>query len=208
MHTATKPTEILSAEHRVIEQVLDCLARIAAQAQEQGRLDGGDAQAALEFLRTFADRCHHGKEENQLFPKMTERGIPRHVGPLAVMLSEHEAGRTHIATMAKHQDGAARGETPAVRTFADEARAYVELMRDHIAKEDHVLFPMAEAALRDEDRAAVLQAFARVEEHDLGAGTHEAMLAVAERLAARYGVTPASARTAVPFSGCGHHRRG
>jgi hemerythrin-like domain-containing protein len=200
-----KPTEILSSEHRVIEQVLDCLEKIALQAEKQRKLDADDARAALEFLRTFADACHHGKEEHQLFPKLTERGIPRHAGPLAVMLSEHDTGRAHIQAMAAALDAAARGDAPALTRFVTEARGYVELLRDHIAKEDQVLFPMAEACLRDEDRTAVLAAFERVETHDLAPGTHEAMLAIANRLAQRHGVAPASARTPRAFTGCGMH---
>jgi hemerythrin-like domain-containing protein len=188
-----KPTEILSSEHRVIEQVLDCLERVVNTAEMRNRLDGDDARAALGFLRTFADGCHHAKEERQLFPKMTERGIPRHAGPLAVMLGEHDAGRAHVAAMAAALDGAARGEARALARFVTEARAYVALLREHIAKEDHVLFPMAEACFRAEDRAAVLAAFERVESNELEPGTHEAMLALADRLAERHGVTPATA---------------
>lgn len=200
-----RPTEILSAEHRVIEQVLDCLERVAAQAEARKKLDGDDARAALEFLRTFADRCHHGKEEDQLFPKMTERGVPRHVGPLAVMLSEHVSGRAHIAAMAAALEEAVQGRAPALARFVGEARGYVGLLRDHIAKEDNVLFPMAEACMRDEDRAAVLKAFERVETHDLGTHTHAEMVALADRLAERHGVPKATARSPRAFTGCGMH---
>src|SRR5262245_578365 len=76
-----RPTDILSAEHRVIEQVLDCLQRIGENAASSGTLDMDSARAALRVLRTFADRCHHGKEEERLFPMLAKRGLPTHVGP-------------------------------------------------------------------------------------------------------------------------------
>ena len=91
-----KPTEILSGEHRVIEQVLTCLERIAEQCAAEGRLDRTSAEQALEFFRNFADRCHHGKEEVHLFPALEAKGFPRDGGPTGVMLHEHDQGRAHV----------------------------------------------------------------------------------------------------------------
>ena len=100
-------TDILSNEHRVIEQVLACLKKIAQQALEAGKLDKGPAEDAIEFLRTFADRCHHGKEEVHLFPAMEARGFPHDTGPIGVMLLEHREGRSDVTAMAESLDGAA-----------------------------------------------------------------------------------------------------
>ena len=69
------PTDILMDEHRVIEQVLNCLEKIIEQATAAGRLEEEPAREALDFFRTFADRCHHGKEEAHLFPLMQTRGF-------------------------------------------------------------------------------------------------------------------------------------
>lgn len=196
-----EPTAILSSEHRVIEQVLDCLEAMAASVREHGRLDVARAGQALEVLRTFADRCHHGKEEDVLFAWMARRGMPTHVGPIAVMLDEHRAGRAAIARM----DAArAAGEAEAFAQAADE---YVVLLRDHIAKEDGVLFPMAESMLDESAREEVLAAFRAFERDDLGAGVHERMLGLADGLAAHFGVP--LARDRVPAGAahgcCGHH---
>ena len=96
-----KPTEILSGEHRIIEQVLDCLEKIAQNCATGGRLDKTSAEQALDFFRDFADRCHHGKEETHLFRAMEAKGFPRQGGPTGVMLHEHEQGRAHIRDMAE-----------------------------------------------------------------------------------------------------------
>ncbi len=58
-----KPTDILMSEHRVIEQVLDCLEKILEQCTSENKLDTISAKQAIEFFRGFADHCHHGKEE-------------------------------------------------------------------------------------------------------------------------------------------------
>lgn len=203
-----KPTDILCSEHRVIEQVLDCLEKIAAEASARHRIEAPPAEQALEFLSTLADRCHHGKEEQILFASMEARGMPRAVGPLAVMLDEHEHGRSLLRAMRAALATAVGGQPGDVAGFTSAAHGYVELLRDHIAKEDGVLFPLAESVLREEDKARVLEQFARFEAADMGAGTHERMLAIAEQLAERYDVARGSERPAVAAGGCCHGSRG
>jgi len=183
-----QPTQILSGEHRVIEIVLDCLDRITAQALENGRLDGPAALSALDFLRNFADRCHHGKEEDLLFPALTAKGMPREHGPVGVMLDEHELGRSLIRGMADQIDAAARGEQAALKTFAEHSGDYVVLLRAHIRKEDQILFPMAGRLLNDAEQQDLLTAFDTVERDHMGAGTHENYIAVAQALAEKFGV--------------------
>lgn len=195
-----RPTEILSSEHRVIEQVLDCLEALAREARDGGRLDVERAGTVLKILRTFADRCHHGKEEDRLFPMLVARGMSTHVGPIAVMLDDHRASREHIRRM-----GAARDAADAAR-FVPAALDYVGLLRDHIAKEDSVLFPLAESMLDEAARGVLLDSFRSFEHHDLGAGTHERMLAMADELAQHYGVPLAAERGPAHLAQgrCGH----
>jgi hemerythrin-like domain-containing protein len=193
-------TELLMHEHRVIEQVLLCLEKIAAEARRARKLDGNAARQALYFLRNFADRCHHGKEEKHLFPLMETRGFPRQGGPTGVMLHEHEEGRAHIQAMNAALEQAEAGAAAAVQQFVQHAQAYVTLLREHIAKEDHCLFPMANRVLAPADQQRLLDAFTHVEHDEMGEGTHEHFLKVAQQLAERYGVPAA----AVAACGCGH----
>ena len=180
-----KPTEILSGEHRIIEQVLDCLEKIAQNCATEGRLDKTSAEQALDFFRNFADRCHHGKEETHLFPAMEAKGFPRQGGPTGVMLSEHEQGRAHIRAMAEAIEGAAAGNSEAVAQFVNHAQGYVGLLREHIEKEDHCLFTMANQALTEDDQQRLLAAFENVEHEHMGLGTHEKFLNLADELADR-----------------------
>lgn len=186
------PTSVLSDEHRVIEIVLDCLERMSAQAQESGRLDGESAATALDFLRNFADRCHHGKEEDLLFPALTEKGMPREHGPVGVMLHEHELGRALIRGMAEQIEGAAAGEATAVGSFAENAAGYVELLRAHIQKEDQILFPMATQFLSETEQHDLLAAFDTVEHDHIGDGVHDKYLSIARSLAEKFGVEHAA----------------
>ncbi len=178
-----RATEELKTEHRVIEKVLTGLAGLAGRAQEAGAVAREAAERALEILRNFADRCHHAKEERHLFKVMEERGVPVEGGPIGVMLAEHEEGRGHVRGMAEHLAGAASGEGEAVRSFVARAQAYVELLREHIWKEDNVLFPMAEKVLSEQDDERLEEAFEAIEREEMGRGTHEKYHRWAEELA-------------------------
>jgi len=200
-----KPTDILSSEHRVIEQVLDCLERIIAEANANGRLDAASAKDAVSFFRTFADQCHHGKEETHLFPALEAKGFPRDGGPTGVMLAEHEAGRACVRAMSEAIDAAAGGDGAALARFAEAGAGYISLLRQHIEKEDHCLFSMADEALSVEEQAALVAKFEKVEAEEMGHGTHEKFLAIAGALAEKYGVTRKAAACAGHDVACCHH---
>ncbi|WP_197530899.1 hemerythrin domain-containing protein [Bythopirellula polymerisocia] len=183
-----RPTEILMQEHRVIEQVLDCL-EVMAQRAEAGALDVESAKQAIDFFSNFADKCHHGKEEDCLFPLLEEKGFSREQGPTGVMLHEHEAGRKHVQGMATAVCTFETGVSEAKKDFVSHAKAFIQLLREHILKEDHCLFQMSDQALSEEDQLGLLKSFAHVEHDDLGPGTHEKYLAIATELAKRFRVT-------------------
>jgi hemerythrin-like domain-containing protein len=179
-------TEILRHEHRVIEQVLECLERMAERCAYGVPLDVKSATQALDFFRNFADRCHHGKEESRLFPLLERRGFAREGGPTAVMRWEHDEGRRLLQGMAAAV--AAPGEPSAAGRFAALARRYVSLLREHIRKEDGCLFPLADRALSAQDQEALQEAFGAMEHDEMGEGAHETYVGLADDLADRWGV--------------------
>jgi len=181
-----RPTEVLSAEHRVIEKVLDCLEEMAADVERGGALDVGDATRAIDFLRTFADTCHHGKEERHLFRALVGKGWPGDQGPVGVMLSEHEQGRGLIRRMAAASVPTQGEAAPAPSDFVEAARAYVALLRAHIQKEDQILFVMADQALGADEQQELLARFETAEEEEVGPDTHQRMLGIARGLRRKY----------------------
>ena len=193
------PIEILMDEHRVIEQVLDVLERIVQQSAVQGILDGQSAGKAIDFFRVFADGCHHSKEEDHLFPMLEARGLPRDGGPTGVMLAEHEEGRALVRGMKEEIDAAAKGEPDALKRFSQQAGSYIELLRQHIDKEDRCLFPMVARTLNAEDHRALEAAFHDVAHEGTCPHLHDKYLKLADKLADRFGVQSTHARQgAVP----------
>lgn len=197
-----RPTEILSEEHRVIEVVLQVLGAIAEEAERHGKVNRESAEQAIDFIRTFADQCHHGKEEQQLFKAMTGHGLPGDSGPIAAMLHDHEQGRGYVAMMADSLEGDEAGDPEAVGRFCDNARGYIALLQTHIQKEDRVLFPMADRLIDAEAEERLMSAFRTVEHDHMGSGAHERYLQIARDLARKYGIPHDTLNTA--SCGCGH----
>jgi hemerythrin-like domain-containing protein len=137
------PTGVLREEHQLILRVLDVLQALLERG-EAGEWDLDAIQECVDFFRLFADACHHGKEEDLLFPELESRGMPREGGPIAVMLFEHKQGRGFVARMAKALEDARGGEVGPLTRLDHAARSYLELLRAHINKEDNVLFNMAD----------------------------------------------------------------
>jgi hemerythrin-like domain-containing protein len=161
---------------------------MADRYDTQGTLNLSDAQDAIAFFRTFTDECHHGKEEAHLFPALEAKGFPRTGGPTGVMLSEHTQGRAFVRGMSAALDAVAGGQADAAAKFVQNARGYIDLLRQHIHKEDHCLFTMVNQVFTDADQQRLREAFAHVESEHMGVGTHEKYLRLAHDLAERYGV--------------------
>jgi len=200
-----RPTEILKSEHRVIEQVLTCLDRIADEAKESGSVPVKAAGDALRFLREFADGCHHKKEEDRLFPMLESRGMPKYGGPTDVMRTEHEQGRALIRTMAQSLESAGAGERAVVQSFVRAARDYVQLLRAHIQKEDHCLFAMADNLLSLDDQDRLEEAFEAVEREQEKPCTHRHCLEIAANLVKQFGVSEAAIESAAAQDRCCVH---
>ena len=139
--------EILMDEHRLIEQVLGSLETFAFNLQNGADADRQTVKDFGGFFSGFADKCHHGKEEDRLFIKMNQYGFPKDYGPVAVMLAEHAEGRSHVGALIKIGEGSGPLSPSERDAIIEHALAYIPLLRSHIIKEDNVLYPMAVQAI-------------------------------------------------------------
>jgi hemerythrin-like domain-containing protein len=180
-------TDILMAEHRVIERVLTAL-NTAAERLEQGQpVRPGFFVDASDFIKGFADGCHHRKEEGVLFEAMVNHGMSRLGGPIAVMLADHEQGRSFTRGMRAAAQKLETGDASAREAVITNARGYVTLLQQHIMKEDNILFPMADRVIPVAEHAKVAEDFERVEHEETGEGVHEKYLALAASLEGEMG---------------------
>lgn len=166
-------TGILRQEHDAILKMLDVTEEVAQRLESGVDVSAATLHRLHEFFRTFADTCHHGKEEDLLFPALEKKGMPRQGGPIHVMLVEHDQGRALIKQMVEAAEAYEQNPKNAALRWSKAARGYAELLRNHIAKENDVLFMMAERMLSPQDQEKLAEEFEKVETEKIGGGTHE-----------------------------------
>jgi hemerythrin-like domain-containing protein len=166
-------TAVLVNEHNAILAVLNHLEKAIIRLEAGLEIPLAFFEEVTEFLTVFVDKCHHGKEEDILFPLLQQAGIPKEGGPIGCMLDEHIEGRNYIKEMRNGITLLKADETQGKEMLAKGALGYIWLLRQHIIKENNVLFKMADMVLPAETQAAVAQEFDRLEEEKMGKGTHE-----------------------------------
>ena len=181
-----KATAELKKEHEGIELMLRVLQAVADKLKSGERVNTEHLDAILEFLSIFVDRCHHGKEEEFLFPALEAAGVPREGGPIGVMLNEHEQGRKLVARFKAavtdtKSDGNA--DDPGLQVIINN---YVALLTQHISKENTVLFPMADAKLDSKKDIELFEAFEKLERERIGVGKHDEFHLLLDQLQKTY----------------------
>ncbi len=177
-----KATQDLRKEHDTILYVLRILDRMLEPGNREPDAMIRYYGELVDFLKIFADKCHHGKEENYLFTRLVEKGILNEGGPVGVMLMEHAEGREYIAQMNLSLDG------HDIRGFSAAAVQYRDLLRRHISKENDVLFRMADQVIGEEEQAELFEKFEEHEEKVIGHGVHEELHARIGQWAKEFGV--------------------
>lgn len=159
-------TAVLVREHGWICEALELLEQVVGRLNAGTPVEVGHLLGLVSFFREFADRCHHAKEEDVLFPVLLEAGVLEAGSPLAPVANEHEQGRRLVRTLEQHAVDAGKSAEARDR-FVHAALAYVALLRDHITHENEVLFPLADELL-GEDVTRIVAAFDLYESHAVG----------------------------------------
>jgi hemerythrin-like domain-containing protein len=175
-------TDQLKKEHAAIETMLTILDKICNKLRGDENVDPEHLDRIIEFFRVFADRCHHGKEEEIFFPALVMAGIPKEGGPIGVMLGEHDRMRGLMHGLAEVVERYRAGEAKAAEAIVLYASDYAATLRGHIEKENNVLFKMAEMHLAPDEEKELAERFESMEVDKIGVGKHEELHAVLERL--------------------------
>ena len=177
-------TEILKNEHQVILVVMEAAEREIRSITPTGKITTDNIEKIIDFGRVFIESCHNAKEEEYLLPKMQERGEVGNSGLLKTIFEEHAEGR-HLLQLAARDLPQAKscGFPSYVAGVTANLKAYIELLRTHIDKEDNVLFPLADRLLTPEDQKTILVSFEKHEREEVGVGVHEKYLQIAHELA-------------------------
>ena len=136
--------EELKSDHQNILKHLDDLEAVI----NKPTIDHAKIKEFLHFTETFAEP-HHQKEEQVLFPALEKKGIPNEGGPIGMMLAEHTAKRDYLVKM---REGLEENNNIKLK---ENTKAMISLLRDHIYKEDNILYPCAQDTLTKEELASL-----------------------------------------------------
>ena len=156
-------TQRLKDEHQLILRMLSLLEKNARLTEEGSSTDYQFYLDGVDFIRNYADRFHHAKEEDVLFEALVENGMPRANSPIEAMLMEHDQGRAYVRGMEEAATRALNGEAGQNEALVANARGYLELLREHISKEDDILYPLAERVIPEALRDRVVAGYRKAE---------------------------------------------
>lgn len=151
-----KPTKILSDEHQNILAVIGALLKKCEALESGGEPDKIFFCKAVDFIKNYADKFHHAKEEDILFCELNKDGVLEHCNPIGQMLHEHDLGRGFVKGMTEALESGDK------KKLVESARGYGELLQEHIFKEDNILYPMADEALDEIVQTKILEKFAKI----------------------------------------------
>lgn len=177
MNSATKNLE---NDHIYILRLTDVMEQIT-QSDEP---DIEHIEKVVGIIRNFADGLHHAKEEEHLFPYLEKKGFSATQGPIAVMLSEHDQGRDFVKGIVENISRYRNGDRNAAGEIYRNMTGYAVLLRNHISKENNILFRMADRALSEDDHSALSEQFAEEEARN-GSGSADYIRQI-EELASIY----------------------
>jgi hemerythrin-like domain-containing protein len=177
-----KATDILMEEHRVIERVLSSLERASDRLNRGQEVYLRFFIGTSVFLKSFVDGCHHNKEEGVLFPALEDHGLTKEKGPVAVMLAEHQTGRELTQKLRLSTEQMQAGNVHKRDALIQSATAIIVHLRQHITKEDTILFPLADKIIPIEQQQLIMEGFKYFERDATGEDMHEKYYGLAERL--------------------------
>lgn len=160
-----KSTDILRNEHVYIKKVLAGIRKQCIGIVNGGPVDFELFAKIIDFVRNFADKYHHQKEENHLFNVMADQLVNVvGAGPIEGMLTEHDFGRAYIyeleQALKRHQEG----DKDAKVDIVGYAMAYEHMLSKHIDKEDKAVFSLAERKLDQATLSKLDEDFNNIEE--------------------------------------------
>jgi hemerythrin-like domain-containing protein len=142
------PTDSLRRDHLLIEKMINALKIVSSMLREGKSIPSPILKQAIDFSINFTNTCHHGKEEESLFPALEKKGMPKQGGPIARMLYEHEITTNLASAIVASTESYLHG-SEADRLVSD-IDNYVEHVEMHLAKENQRLFVMADMILSDQ----------------------------------------------------------
>ena len=139
-------TASLRRDHELIEKAIKAMEATIQLLNDGKQIPESILLPVIDFSKNFTDVCHHTKEEKSLFPALEQAGMPSNMGPIAMMLIDHQRSREIATNMeASTKEYLSSGDSS---KLINDMHQYVEHVTEHLWKENNRLFMMAEARLQ------------------------------------------------------------
>ena len=162
-------TQVMMDEHQLILRMITLVEKNTLKMEAGTFTDWNFYLDAIDFVRTYADRFHHAKEEAVLFIELVKNGMPEKSSPIEAMLMEHDQGRAFIKNLETAVLQTMQGTEGLQNTLAENAKGYAVLLRGHIQKEDEILYPLAERVLPENVRPRIREAYEKATDPEVEA---------------------------------------
>lgn len=177
-----KASQDLYHEHDNILVTLNILEKICSSLKSVSKTDLHDVGQIIYFIRIYSDKCHHGKEEGFLFPALEEAGIKKENIQVSEIILEHQLSRELVIQMQK----SISCNTIEIGKFIKASFSFIDLLRDHIKKENLILFPLADSLLPENKQKELLENFKIFEEKVIGKGKHHELHSILKTFERKY----------------------
>lgn len=155
--------DILINEHVYIKKVLVAIKRDCEQLVEGKDVDVNFYRKVIDFVRNFADKYHHQKEENMLFNIMAEKNEALKTGVIQGMLLEHDLGRMYIRNLEDALNKYENGDKKQKAYIVANAISYALLLEGHIDKEDNAVYMTARKVLDKGTQEKLKEEYEKIE---------------------------------------------
>jgi hemerythrin-like domain-containing protein/rubredoxin len=160
-----EPIGLLMMEHRVIERMVNALSIELAKERMEKTVNFPFLDVAIDFFRTYADRCHHGKEENILFRELSKKTLAdEHNRMMKILVQEHDYGRKTVSNLLNAKEMFAQGYADALDEIAATLERLTTFYPSHIEKEDKQFFHQCMEYFTEQEREAMMREFHRFDE--------------------------------------------
>ena len=155
---AMMPIGPLMIEHRLIEKGIKCLEKESKRIASGGKVDPVLIDTMVDFIRTYADRTHHGKEEGILFRELRKKPLSESDWQIMrELIEEHVFARKMTMELMAAKERYLMGEPEIITTLSEKLNTLAAMYPEHIAKEDKVFFPASMKYFSSEEQEAMLQ---------------------------------------------------
>jgi len=154
------PVGLLMTEHRLIERMISLIGREAANIEKGQKISPAFIDTTIDFIHTYADRTHHGKEEDILFRDMAKKGMSaEHTRLMDELVDEHNFARRNTMEMAEANGRYKQGEVSVLKGIAENFRNLANMYPKHIEKEEKIFFPASKTYLSPKELRDMLIKF-------------------------------------------------